>query len=33
LLRDGRSHVDAAPLQLVSDCFMMGRRTETEPFV
>ena len=33
LLRTGRSHVDAAPLQLVSDCFMMGRRTETEPFL
>ena len=33
LLRTGRSHVDGAPLQLVSDCFMMGRRTETEPFL
>ena len=33
LLRTGRSHVDAAPLQLVSDCFLMGRRTETEPFL
>ena len=30
LLRTGRPHVDGAPLQLVSDCFMMGRRTETE---
>lgn len=33
LLRSGTSHVDAAPLQLVSDCFMQGRRVETEPFV
>lgn len=33
LLREGRSHVDGAPLQLVSDCFMLGRRTETEPFL
>lgn len=33
LLSTGRSHVDGAPLQLVSDCFMMGRRTETEAFV
>ena len=33
LLREGRSHVDGAPLQLVSDCFMLGRRTDTEPFV
>jgi D-galactose 1-dehydrogenase len=33
LLRSGRSHVDAAPLQLVSDCFMMGRRRETEAFL
>ncbi|MCA3559757.1 MAG: Gfo/Idh/MocA family oxidoreductase [Aestuariivirga sp.] len=33
LLREGRSHVDGAPLQLVSDSFMMGRRTETEPFL
>jgi len=33
LLREGRSHVDGAPLQLVSDCFMLGRRTDTEPFL
>ena len=33
LLRSGRSHVDAAPLQLVSDCFMLGRRRETEAFL
>ena len=31
--REGRSHVDGAPLQLVSDCFMLGRRTDTEPFL
>ena len=33
LLREGRSHVDSAPLQLVSDCFMLGRLTDTEPFL
>jgi len=33
LLRSGRSHIDGAPLQLVSDCFMLGRRTDTEPFL
>ena len=33
LLKTGRSHVDGAPLQLVSDCFMLGRRTETEAFL
>jgi D-galactose 1-dehydrogenase len=33
LLASGRSHVDGAPLQLVSDCFMLGRRTETEDFL
>lgn len=33
LLRSGRSHVDGAPLQLVSDCFMLGRRRETEDFL
>ena len=33
LLKSGRSHVDGAPLQLVSDCFMLGRRLETEAFV
>lgn len=32
LLKAGRSHVDAAPLRLVSDCFMLGRRVETAPF-
>ncbi|MFN4141559.1 Gfo/Idh/MocA family protein [Aestuariivirga sp.] len=32
LLRSGRSHVDGAPLRLVSDCFMLGRRRETEAF-
>ena len=25
--------VDGAPLQLVSDCFMLGRRTETDAFL
>lgn len=33
LLKSGRSHVDPAPLQLVSDCYMLGRRVETEDFV
>lgn len=33
LLRTGASHVDKAPLQLVSDCFMLGRRFETEAFL
>jgi D-galactose 1-dehydrogenase len=32
LLKSGRSHVDSAPLQLVCDCFMLGRRTETDAF-
>jgi D-galactose 1-dehydrogenase len=32
LLRAGESHVDGAPLQLVSDCFMLGRRVDTEEF-
>jgi D-galactose 1-dehydrogenase len=32
LLKSGLSHVDGAPLQLVSDCFMLGRRVETEAF-
>lgn len=32
LLRTGQSHVDGAPLQLVSDCFMLGRRVETDAF-
>jgi D-galactose 1-dehydrogenase len=33
LLKTGRSHVDAAPLRLVSDCFMLGRRVQTEAFI
>ncbi len=33
LLRLGQSHVDGAPLQLVSDCFMIGRRVETAAFL
>ena len=33
LLMSGQSHVDGAPLQLVSDCFMLGRRVDTEAFV
>ena len=33
LLKSGQSHVDGAPLQLVSDCFMLGRRTETDAFL
>lgn len=33
LLSVKRSHVDGAPLQLVSDCFMLGRRTDTEEFL
>ncbi len=33
LLSSGQSHVDGAPLQLVSDCFMLGRRVDTEAFV
>lgn len=33
LLASGQSHVDGAPLQLVSDCFMLGRRVDTEDFV
>jgi D-galactose 1-dehydrogenase len=33
LLRTNRSHVDGAPLQLVSDCFMLGRRRDTEAFL
>ena len=32
LLKSGQSHVDGAPLQLVSDCFMLGRRVETDAF-
>ena len=33
LLKSGQSHIDKAPLQLVSDCFMLGRRVDTEAFV
>ena len=33
LLKSGQSHVDGAPLQLVSDCFMLGRRVDVEDFV
>jgi D-galactose 1-dehydrogenase len=33
LLNAEQSHIDSAPLQLVSDCFMLGRRVETEAFV
>ena len=33
LLASGRSHVDGAPLQLVSDCFMLGRRKDVEAFL
>jgi D-galactose 1-dehydrogenase len=33
LLKTGRSHVDGAPLQLISDCFMLGRRVDTAAFV
>jgi D-galactose 1-dehydrogenase len=32
LLQRGESHVDAAPLQLVADAYMLGRRIEVEPF-
>jgi len=32
LLRDKRSLVDAAPLRLVADAFMVGRRLTTDPF-
>lgn len=32
LLKEGRSDVDAAPLRLVADAFMNGRRCATEPF-
>lgn len=33
LLKSGKSHIDGAPLQLVSDCFMLGRRVPAEAFV
>jgi D-galactose 1-dehydrogenase len=32
LLRTGRSDVDEAPLRLVADAFLVGRRLVTEPF-
>jgi D-galactose 1-dehydrogenase len=32
LLKSMTSHVDVAPLQLVSDCFLVGRRIDTAPF-
>ena len=32
LLKSRRSHVDGAPLRLVADCFMLGRRVETAAF-
>ncbi|MES0149320.1 Gfo/Idh/MocA family oxidoreductase [Mesorhizobium sp. M0012] len=33
LLKSGKSDVDSTPLQLVSDCFMLGRRVDADPFV
>jgi hypothetical protein len=33
LVRRRRSDVDIAPLQLVADAFLCGRRIEVEPFV
>ena len=33
LLREGVSDVDAAPLRLVADAFLLGRRRQTEAFV
>ena len=33
LLRDRRSLVDAAPLRLVADAFLVGRRVVTDPFL
>lgn len=33
LLREHRSDVDAAPLRLVADAFLLGRRRVTEPFL
>ncbi len=32
LVRNGESEVDLAPLQLVADAFMLGRRREVESF-
>jgi len=33
LLDEGRSDVDPAPLRLVADAFLVGRRLQTEPFI
>ena len=33
LLNERRSHVDAAPFQIVADAFMVGKRSEVEAFV
>ncbi|MBI2719630.1 MAG: Gfo/Idh/MocA family oxidoreductase [Rhizobiales bacterium] len=33
LLKTGRSHIDPAPLQLVSDCLMLGRQVAGATFV
>jgi D-galactose 1-dehydrogenase len=33
LLAAGRSDVDPAPLRLVADAFLVGRRLQTEPFI
>jgi D-galactose 1-dehydrogenase len=32
-LKSGESHVDFAPLKIVSDCYMLGRRINTNAFV
>lgn len=32
LIDAGKSHVDLAPLRLAADAFLVGRRTEVEPF-
>jgi D-galactose 1-dehydrogenase len=33
LVRERRIDVDVAPLQLVADAFLCGRRREAEPFI
>jgi D-galactose 1-dehydrogenase len=33
LLKSGKSDIDCAPLQLVGDCFMLGRHVAAVPFV
>jgi D-galactose 1-dehydrogenase len=33
LIHRGRADVDIAPLQLVADAFLCGRRVDVEPFV